>query len=446
MPSLEEPDRIAKYFADIGRAASFGEAEALLNEYAVHIQLGRDLSVPEQTLLYTFINVAQRCFRGGITIIGDLGASNLVDVIPGETVGEACNYLGAILEQAAHPGAPIVAIRCAPSDSKVPVYHPVFGHWWGGVSCQPTTNQLNGSALGAVLSAGLTAAAVFTYYDRGRARHCVQTHYMSAWSDTAGFGAGGAQVDGPRIQFLPADLWLAGLGHLGQAYAWLLSLLHYPKENGVRVVLQDDQVIETENRGTSVLCRNNIGEQKTDVVKAWLEKCGFVCFRIERRLGPKFRREDEDPAICLAGLDNIAARRWLANAGFDLLVDGGIGAKARSFSRIRVLTLPGPSTAAELWPDVEQTDQVPTTSAYRSLYDAGIDTCGVTQIANRAVAAPFVGTVASSVVIAQLLKPLHGEFPNHRWTCDLRSPSTLEHRSNNNFQKCGIPIPFCEVS
>ncbi len=37
------------------------------------------------------------------------------------------------------------------------------------------------------------------------------------------------EKDGPRLSYLPSKLWLIGLGHLGQAYLWGLSILPYAR-------------------------------------------------------------------------------------------------------------------------------------------------------------------------------------------------------------------------
>jgi hypothetical protein len=45
--------------------------------------------------------------------------------------------------------------------------------------------------------------------------------------------------------------------------------------------------------------------------------------------------------------------------------------------------------------------------AYRKLKHEGMDTCGLTQLASRAVGVPFVGLIAGCLVVAELLRRLH---------------------------------------
>ena len=57
----------------------------------------------------------------------------------------------------------------------------------------------------------------------------------------------------------------------------------------------------------------------------------------------------------------------------------------------------GPAT-----PDVEHLP------AYQAMKEAGADACGLTQLASRTVGVPFVGLTAGVMVIAELLRRLHG--------------------------------------
>lgn len=75
---------------------------------------------------------------------------------------------------------------------------------------------------------------------------------------------------------------------------------------------------------------------------------------------------------------------------------------------------------------------------------AGLDECGLAQL-GATVVAPFVGTICSVVVLAQLLKPLHGKAPNDRWRFDARSPYECSARENHRAAAGIIPITFVEA-
>ena len=53
-----------------------------------------------------------------------------------------------------------------------------------------------------------------------------------------------------------------------------------------------------------------------------------------------FRRREEEPPIILCGLDNALGRRALDEAGFDLVVEAGLGSGYQDFRTLRLHTLP----------------------------------------------------------------------------------------------------------
>ena len=55
--------------------------------------------------------------------------------------------------------------------------------------------------------------------------------------------------------------------------------------------------------------------------------------------------------------------------------------------------------------------------AYAQLKKGGLDQCGLTQLASRTVGVPFVGLIAATFVISELLRRLHDGFgmKNYFW-------------------------------
>ena len=79
---------------------------------------------------------------------------------------------------------------------------------------------------------------------------------------------------------------------------------------------------------------------------------------------------------------------------------------------MRIHTFPGERKAAEIWKSSEQdVSEVLQRPAYLRLSEAGGDICGLTQLAGTAVGAPFVGTVAGTLMLAQVLRVLAGDTP-----------------------------------
>ena len=220
---------------------------------------------------------------------------------------------------------------------------------------------------------------------------------------------------GVPVEFLPRDLWILGLGHLGNAYLWSLGTLPYCDAGEVEIFLNDFDKIEDENVETSLLLsRDRIGGYKTRACSEWLEKRGFQTRLIERPFDGSFRCRGEEPKLALCGFDSNPARRHLATAQFLRVVESGLGGTANNFDTISLHALPNPRPAEELWPDLapaedakrkeHQEQVVRQNAAY-----AGIrgDECGRYELAGKSIAVPFVGTAAATLVVAEVLRVLH---------------------------------------
>jgi hypothetical protein len=78
---------------------------------------------------------------------------------------------------------------------------------------------------------------------------------LSLWDQAASADWRSAASDGPRPDALPADFWLIGPGHLGQAVLWTIGLLNFADPSSVRMFLQDDDVVGRSTESTSMLTR-----------------------------------------------------------------------------------------------------------------------------------------------------------------------------------------------
>jgi energy-coupling factor transporter ATP-binding protein EcfA2 len=251
---------------------------------------------------------------------------------------------------------------------------------------------------------------------------------LSLWRPEATVDWLAADPSEPALAFLPSRLWLIGLGHLGQAYLWGLGLLPYRAPGEVKLVLQDVDAITPSTESTSILTDGTlIGIQKTRAMAAWTERRGFQAAILERLFDADFRRRPEEPAIALCGLDNAAGRRALDQVGFDMIVEAGLGRGHRDFRTLRLHTLPGARPSAEMWkatPGAERVDDQP---AYAKLMAEGVlDRCGMTLLAGKAVGAPFVGAVAATLVLSEVLRLLHGGAVHRLIDLDLLG---VEHRT-----------------
>ncbi|MGL6097545.1 MAG: hypothetical protein ACRC7O_17325 [Fimbriiglobus sp.] len=306
----------------------------------------------------------------------------------------------------------------------------LFTGWRGGVvpaDAEDTFELSRVMPLAAMMAAALAVNEAFLHVGnetRAAGRRAVG---LSLWNPSSGCDWLVPDDSEPVLNYLPSRLWLIGLGHLGQAYLWGLGLLPYADPSGLSLVLQDTDVITPSTESTSVLTEaGHVGQKKTRAMAAWAEQRGFVTSIYERLFDGTFRLQPGEPAVALCGVDNAVGRRGLDQVGFDLVVEAGLGRNYRDFRSIRLHTLPGPRRAADLWkaeaPREELTDRV----AYQKMRADGLDQCGVTLLAGKAVGAPFVGAVAACLTLSEVLRFLHGGPLHQVIDLDLRS---IDHRS-----------------
>lgn len=222
---------------------------------------------------------------------------------------------------------------------------------------------------------------------------------------------GTPENDGPLLHSAPAHWWLVGLGHLGQAYSWVLSWLNYDDPTQVQVVLQDTDRTTPATRSTGLLTPiDSHGVLKTRLVADALDSVGFDTRIVERRLDGALIVTPADVHVALVGVDNVATRRLISSVGWRLAIDAGLGNGPHDFSSILLRRFPGGSVSTEVagWsPFASVPKPVPDSPAFADLARR-IDACGLVELAGKAVGAAFVGTVAATLVVAEAIKGLHG--------------------------------------
>lgn len=107
-------------------------------------------------------------------------------------------------------------------------------------------------------------------------------------------------------------------------------------------------------------------------------------------------------------MDNAQGRRALDDAGFDFVVEAGLGRGHQDFRTLLLHTLPGKQRAAEIWRDGGQNKSPQEAAAYRRLLAEG------TRPVRRHAAGRQGGWRLSSglsppaLVLAEVLRRLHG--------------------------------------
>lgn len=407
--------RTAKYFMDSGRAQSLEQALGLLKGFGLSIAVAESIArnAAEQIALLTLVNAGRRTFLGGIHVSGVPDASLLVPLADAGTLKEAVVELGGKLVEAADPALPTALIGDAEAATTAgPAWRLKWSGWRGGVV--PAGGQLHAAPPSAMpvapaLAAAACAAEVFAYHAGDHPMAGRRAAGLSLWAPGKDWLADDPTE--PVLAYLPSRLWLIGLGNLGQAFAWLLACLPYGDRSKVELMLQDIDDLAESNDSTSLLSSMPVvGRKKTRFVAGWLEARGFTTMIEERRFGTWTQRAPHEPGVALCGVDNALARLALGKAGFDLVVEAGLGAGPHGFRSFALHTFPSSLQPERIWSRHvdEGAPSVSAMPAYEVLRKSGMDTCGLAQLASRTVGVPFVGLTAELLVISELLRRLHG--------------------------------------
>jgi hypothetical protein len=199
-------------------------------------------------------------------------------------------------------------------------------------------------------------------------------------------------------------------------------LLPYADAQTLKLILQDTDRVTPSTESTSILTEASmVGQRKTRVLASWAERRGFQTEIQERLFGPWIKRQNFEPTVALCGIDNALGRRALDQAGFDLVLEAGLGRGHRDFRTMRIHSFPGSRSSEEIWTRTDAVREDTTQqAAYEDLLQKGaLDQCGITLLAGKAVGAPFVGATAAALVLSELLRILHGGSLNQLVDVDL---------------------------
>ncbi len=413
-PNLR-PDTLhrgVKMALDTGEAASVEDAYRLFAGYRMTIGVGAGAahSAAVQAALLTMVNAGRRALLGGIEVVGNLAAPLRVR-LPGigQTLREAVTALGGS-PSAGHPGiGPLVWLGDGAPAGALQV---TFGNWRGGVFPAGESARLNESDAdipAAALAGALALAEVFQRL-RGNPMAGEREVGLSLWDP----GAPWRLASGPEHWVAPSKLWVLGLGHLGQAFLWLLGLLPFARPAEVDLTLQDFDRLAAANESTSMLTRPGLeGRLKTREMAAWAEARGFRTRLIERRFDGNLVLGEDDPRVLFCGVDNALARAALEDPHFDLVVDTGLGAGPQEYLAMRLHTFPASVSARQRWGKeadmrADEAQRTAARAAYRELSARGMDECGLLEIASRTVGVPFVGVAAASLALMEIVRRLNG--------------------------------------
>ena len=431
MTRAENLHRTAKQLFESGQASSFAEAEELLRRLVLQVDVGPDLHVrpAEQAALMTSINAGARAFLGGVRV-------RLVDDRPlgvgwaaGASTSVVSARFGGELVSELDPSLPTIAINSPQAVGSVIMHTRCVG-WSGGVVQDARERgEGHGMPLAGVVAGGLAVSEAFQHACRApeAARRDVG---LSLWEPGTDWRSCSV---GPALAFLPLSLWLLGPGHLGQAYAWSLGMLPYQQRGDLTAYLVDTDFLITGNLATGLLStESDVRSRKTRVVAAALESRGFKTAIVERLFDEHTWPSADEPTLALAGFDSPVPRAVLGDERFARVVDAGLGRGAVEYLDMVLHTFP-----SQLSPATEFAARQPSQGELPELYSSEIDDlvaagasraeaeCGMAEIAGISVAASFVGGVAGALVVADVLRSLHGGREIAILQLDLRTPNEL---------------------
>ena len=456
--------RISKLFIDSDQM-TVAEAQARREEFAVTLRCGPDVSQSRtlQVAVLTAASIATRCFPGAVRVVLDKVAPDSNSVLGPLIRGSFAEALAELvgpqnLRLSNGFGTTGKVLLFGDVQPQADALRVTFDGWIAQVGPAASTGRLAERpycALAGVLAGALALSEVFLSFAELNIAATRRTTGLSLWRPDLSHTHSAAQ--GPQVELLPRELWVLGLGHLGNAYLWSVAALPYREPQAVEIYLNDYDEVEAENSETGLIFTpDDEGQLKTRVCSRWLEGRGFRTRLIERPFDADFRRRKTrpqiEPSLALCGFDSNLARRMLPGAGFAHVVDSGLGGTKHNFETISFHTLPNPRTAEELWPDLSLEEQetqrreleriAQENPAYEELSD---DVCGRANLAGKSVAVPFVGVTAAALVLAEAIRLLHDgpAYSDIKLSLsDLNSVSAI--RKSNYTVQDSAGVLFCD--
>jgi hypothetical protein len=388
----------------------------------MQIAVGRDVadSAVLQAILLTAANCGARAFLGGVSVVGACG--ELAVTIPGfSSIEDAVAALGARIDDRIRPDLPTLVIGdVGGADVEPLALRATFADWCGGVI--PAASGVRLAEAGSFTPAGVLAGAIgvaeiFQRVRGGTPMACRRAIGLDLWDLHRDWLRGGSA---PSPEHLPSEIWIVGMGNLGQAYLWTLGLLPYGR-NAARLILQDTDVVALSNLSTSMLTtRTMTGRKKTRAMAEWAEARGFETSIVERDFAPNFTIAQREPSVALIGVDNALARQAVEDVGFGRVIEAGLGRGPQDFLGIDLHTFPASRPARDVWPHTGANDADITLPAYRAMLERSGDRCGTVRLAGRSIGAPFVGSAAAALAVSELVRLCTGGKSYELVSCHLR--------------------------
>lgn len=419
--AADKMDRTAKILIDSGLVNDPHDAQRYLENLILQVAVGPEIASDPaaQSALATIVNAGRRAYKGGVHVLLEADPVLFTGWTAGSTASSVVTRYGGTVVVELHSDRPTLAIGNPASDFGAPALHLTWDGWTAGL-VQQAKDSLGspGHAVAGVLAAGLGIAETFQQA-LGSVVAGRRDTGISLWRPDLDWRSPGAT--GPTLEYLPAAMWLLGLGHLGQANAWTIAMLPYAERARCEISLMDFDTAVDGNTATQLLTdQAAVGIRKTRIVSAALERVGFRTRIVEKAFDDDFKvnvhanPSRDEPLVALAGFDTAKPRRQLGHAGFRHVVDAGLGSGPVEYLDMVLHTFPATIDPAEAFPDPpHRLRELP--AAYQAEIgrqvaqgaDESAARCGMVDLAGVTVGAAFVGTVASALAVADILRVLH---------------------------------------
>lgn len=411
-------------------------AMARLSGLRLEINCGPEIASSQalQAALLTAANCAKRSFLGGVHLNLPPNIPLLVPWPAAVTLNEAV----ASIVPAGLSGAPADEVLHLGSAGPRAGLLVVCDGWRAGVLAPRAHRNFRAGSdgvLGGVLGGALGVGKVFFRAVGLEVRDDFASAGISLWAPEGEWQD--SATGGPAIQAYPKRFWLLGLGHLGQAYAWTLSLLPSQTDKMVEVFLQDYDIAKRANIAAGLLSEESVlGLKKTRVCSAWLEARGIKTSLVERAFGKDSKAQPAEPLVALAGFDSPVPRQFLEGHGFKYIIDGGVGHHAGNFDEIMIHTFPDATKSAEaIFAKASQAraNRLP----LELLKEFGQGTCGalVDELSKTSASTSFVGACTAALAVGDAIRGLHNgtRYEVLHWKLRGADPATAHAAPANHF-------------
>lgn len=364
-----------------------------------------------QVSFLTAVNIAKRVFLGGVKCVFPNDVPNLLD-FGNKDFSKLVERFGGTLSVNDLPGKSQIKILFGIECFDNNCIESVASGWRGGLNFYGQERIVLGEVnsqifLGSIAAASLACYKAFSKIYKLQEEGIDLNLGISLWNLNSGDDWAKMDNDGPTKIYLPRNLWILGLGHLGQAYIWSMGLMGVKSPDSITFLLQDYQTIDKENIGPQVLSSSKyFGYPKTRPCISYLEDFGFKTRIVEK----PFQKEDlenewvQDFKFLLNGVDNIPTRKAINKEFLDLFIDAATNGRLSLFDSFTMRNVKFTNKEPdELWPSNGDKEEIFHPNLFQKNEKKRI--CG--KLTNYNIATPFVGLFGSTIVIAELLRALN---------------------------------------